>query len=402
MKVTTRKYFDVAVSINLDERYCKKDFTHNVTISVYHGKKYYHHKTKLSLSRWEDVTPEEEQLIYEQFNHVFETVKSIYDPDTFSLQELEQRLKAPRAITINSLMRTRIASFKGKAKLSSVGHYRGALKIFDELFGEVPFAKLHGTQFIQMREYMEEHNYSPTTIAIYLNDFKSAVNEALHRKLIDPSRYPFKQHVYDEGKVEIPKSKTRADSFLDKDTMTRLWNIYRSKPNEFAGLFFFSYLAGGMNMADILRLKWDSYLDTNGELFRYKRSKTQNVTNIVIAFPVTEEIKFILRDYTPKRGEYVFPYLSQCKNEEEIQKRIQYINNRCSYHARRLCNKNGVRGDISATWARHSFNTVMRRELVPLDYIECTMGHVFENAQHYFGGYTPEQMREYHSHLLAS
>lgn len=401
MNIIKKSYFDVDCSLVFDERYEHKDGTHNVSVMLYYKGEYFHHRTGLKLKSWEDASSREQQAVYKVYDKIYALVSDLVDQQVFSFSELKSRLSAPLVQTLNDYVAQRIEKYKKNNQFSTAAHYDGALKLYTKVNGETPFAKVTSTHFNKLKDYMIENGYSSTTMCIYFSDLKSVVNEAMYKGLVKEVNYPFKKHIYDTQKVEIPKPKKRTMSFLTKDEMQKVYEYYKETKDKYIGLFLFSYLAGGMNLADVMRLKWNQhYFDTDQKEFLYKRKKTVHKNDFFIRVAISDLMREIIGD-EPVLDEYVFPYLRNCNSILEQKNIILNEGKNTTNHLRKMCKKLNINKEVTPTYARHSYSTILRRECVPGDFVEYSMGHSMKgSAGNYFGGYTTDQMLMFNSKLL--
>lgn len=409
MNIIKKSYFDVDCTLVFDERYAHKDGTHNISVMLYHNGKYYHHKTGLKLKSWDDASPREQQTVYKMYDKIYDLVADLVDQQSFSFDELCARLEAPKANTLNDFMRERIKVYESKKQFSTASHFTCALNLYTKVCGETPFAAVNSRVMNKLMAYMKEEvngkqRYSNATICIYFSDLKSCINEAAYKGLVKDANYPFKKNHYDTSKIEIPKSEARTLSFLTKDEMNKVFDYYKETKNEYIGLFLFSYLAGGMNLADVFKLKWSQhYFDTNQRELIYKRSKTAKKNDFFIRVAISDTMREIISSSNPQLNDYVFHYTAGIKDEREARMRGKTICNLVTYHLKVMSEKLGFNKIVTPTFARHSYATILRRECVPGDYVEYTMGHSMNgSAGNYFAGYTTEQMLEFNKKLLAA
>lgn len=404
MNIIKKSYFDVDCSLVFDERFAHKDGTHNITVVLYYNGTYYHHKTGLKLKSWEEASPREQQTVYKMYDKIYDLAADLVDQQIFSFDELKTRLTAPSVNTLNDFIRERIKAYEANKQYGTASHYDSTLKLYTKVCGETPFSAVNATVLNRLMSYMKANNYSNATIYIYFSDLKSCINEASYRGFIKDANYPFKKHVYERSKIEIPQPEARTMSFLTKDEMLKVFNYYKETDNKYIGLFLFSYLAGGMNLADVFRLKWSQhYFDTDSKELIYKRSKTAKKNDFFIRVAISDTMRDIIGTSDQNLGEYVFPYINGIKDEKEILLRMKSVSNLVNYHLKVMSKKLGFTKIVTPTFARHSYATILRRECVPGDFIEYSMGHSMKgSAGNYFGGYTTEQMLEFNNRLLAA
>ena len=174
------------------------------------------------------------------------------------------------------------------------------------------------------------------------------------------------------------------------------------------GLFLFMYLGDGQNLADTLRLTYDSwYFATHGKQFRFLRHKTRdrNEGASEVIFPITPELQKIIDKYgnKPKLDKRVFPIMSEWITPEQEVWVIQRYNRYIREHMAKVAELLNMEQRPSSTWARHSFATNLNNSgSVPYKYISDSMGHSGNGdvTSNYIGAYPLEKMLEYNWYLL--
>jgi len=406
--IISKSYFEIDCQLVVDNRYARKDGSHNVCILLYTKKQYFYHQTGLRVKVWSDVTPREQQNAYKLFDRAYELVCDLVDQNKFSFDEFKNTIYAPKVETLNQLMRDRIAKYEKNNQFSTKGHYTSALNVWTTVCGETPFSQVTSAKMNKVLEYMKTRKdpkpFSDTTINIYFADIRSIVNEAVHKGYIKQANYPFKQSYYDTDKIELPKSRKRTDSNLTKEEMMQVFDYYKKTNDKFIGLFLFSYLAGGMNLADVVRLKYDQYyFDTKETELRYKRVKTEEKNDFYIRIAISDVLRSIMPECSKKLNSYVFPYLEGASTPKEIRTAVTNVSNRVNVHLKKMCKKLNFTKDVTPTFARHSFATILTWESnAPSAFIEYAMGHSNKNiSSHYVGQLKTEKMLEYCSYLIA-
>lgn len=134
--------------------------------------------------------------------------------------------------------------------------------------------------------------------------------------------------------AQLSHTGQRTGEFLDAQTMQKLYDFWladeakdaegnelfalREKRALFRdlGYFLFSYLGNGMNVADMVHLRYDEqYTNSNGTEFIFMRQKTSARTGgrsiVVVPIDLLPMQKLLGRLATiPKPGAYVFPILN--------------------------------------------------------------------------------------------
>jgi len=307
----------------------------------------------------------------------------------------------------------------GKAGTARVG--KDVKNRFVKDNGEhVEFSDIDSSFIQKWTAAMKDDELSVTYIGIVLRTFRTIVNIAINRNLINGNtKDMFKDSGYN-------KKASRKHEFLDVATMKQLYDFWEKNEakNEEGrelyppkakhalfrdlGLFLFMYLGDGQNLADTLRLEYDEwYFATHGKQLRFLRHKTmdRNEDASEVIFPVTPEIKKILDKYAnkPRQGQRVFPIMSQNITPDKEIWVIQRYNKYIRKHMEIVAKLLGLEQLPTPTWARHSFATNLNNSgRVPYKYISDSMGHSSSGdiTSNYIGTYPLEKMLEYNAYLL--
>ena len=342
---------------------------------------------------------------------------------TFSIKRLQDRYQGKKDDTTSiyriwdEYLQEKVVS--GKAGTARVG--KDVRNRFVKDNGEhVEFSDIDSSFIQKWTAAMKDDELSVTYIGIVLRTFRTIVNIAIHRNLINGNtKDMFKDSGYN-------KKASRKHEFLDVATMKQLYDFWehdeakdengrelyppKAKHALFRdlGLFLFMYLGDGQNLADTLRLEYDGwYFATHGKQLRFLRHKTRerNEDASEVIFPITPEIKKILDKYAnePRQGHRVFPIMSQDITPDKEIWVIQRYNKYIRKHMEIVSKLLGLEQLPTPTWARHSFATNLNNSgRVPYKYISDSMGHSSSGdiTSNYIGTYPLEKMLEYNAYLL--
>lgn len=341
----------------------------------------------------------------------------------FSLRRLKGRFQGKRddTYTIYSIWDEYLQAKREEGKAGSARCSGDVKSRFIKDMGESVALTDIDRNFVQRWvRSMKKGGLSTTTIAIDLRTFRTIVNIAIERGLINGNT---KEMFKDTGYNKVC---SRKHEFLDVATMRKLYNFWeadkavdadgkelflpREKHAIFRdlGLFLFMYLGDGQNLADTLRLTYDGwYFATHGKQLRFLRHKTRdrNESASEVIFPVTPELQKIIDKYgnKPEQGKRVFPIMSEFITPEKEVWVIQRYNRYIREHMAKIAELLGMEQCPTATWARHSFATNLNNSgAVPYKYISDSMGHSGNGdiTSNYIGAYPLEKMLEYDWYLL--
>ncbi len=302
----------------------------------------------------------------------------------------------------------------GAAKIDEWLEKYGNNDAISKLGFSVDAAKIH-----RWVEKLVDEGKAKATIGIYLRSCRVVVNECIRRGYMEQRNYPFKDK--DPELVSVPKGGNRKHEYLDKWEMTQLYEVFIKKSfpskwgearkkeiNESLGLFLFMYLGNGLNLADVANLRYDDFFRLhNGAAIRFERQKTADRTDndSEVIIPIIPELRTILGELaTPyEAGERLFPFiLKDATDPREVQRRVQQGNQNIKKRMRALAESLGWQKQISATWCRHSFASVLSHAGVPQEYISEAMGHSTGGnvTMGYVGRFPLDMQMEYNGKLL--
>ncbi|MCK5345400.1 MAG: tyrosine-type recombinase/integrase, partial [Candidatus Heimdallarchaeota archaeon] len=163
------------------------------------------------------------------------------------------------------------------------------------------------------------------------------------------------------------------------------------------------YLCNGMNIKDILNLK---FKNLKGDTLHYDRSKTSNTIQnpkpiIVSLLPLAIEI--IDRWATKHRMEdsYIFPVFNKSMTEEQKAKTkdqfIKVINN----YMKKIGIEIGFDKPLTTYAARHSFATILKRSGAPMELISESLGHKsLQTTEAYLDSFEDKTRRKFTQMLI--
>lgn len=235
---------------------------------------------------------------------------------------------------------------------------------------------------------------SLTTVGIYLRGLRVIFNTAMDSKIIDKEIYPFGIRKY-----EIPASSNTKKAF-DSDQLEKLFQAVpkieeQQKAKDF---WFFSFVCNGMNIGDIVYLKWKNINDGQIEFVREKTKRTKKAKQKTIQVPLTDFAKSFIEKYANEdreKNSYVFPIINDNMSEEEKDRKKRSFTRFINQHLKNLAKDNGLNEDVSTYWARHSFATMAIRKKASLEFVGEALGHSdLKTTRNYFAGFEDKTKKD--------
>lgn len=389
----------VKCELTLDTRYLRQDGQYPVTIRMYQNGKYKYLQTGYSSTptTFPSFTPAEEDVLMKRFDSVCsELTQQLTRNGITDIMSVGAETR--RTSTLEDVMAAKRDMMDTQATRNN---YTSTLKILAKIYPNgLPCERISSVTVGRVLDWLNTNGYSPASSNIYLSAIKASINYGIYKGWVKPEQYPFKKNAYEVDKVVMPQSPKRDDHYLTLDEMHKLWNYFKETKNVYAGLFLFSYLIGGANLADVLELRFDDfYFNEHG--FRFQRIKTQHKNHFKTAVPATEWTDEIISTLgiTPQKGELVFKMFA--KRDWDAQKKKANVSACANKSLERIGKLLYFERKLSMTYARHTFATVANKTGMPFNVIEASMGHSNRGvSSHYIGIWNVDELRPFFQKLL--
>jgi len=292
----------------------------------------------------------------------FEEFKRIYESSTKSAKD------------VYSVFEEYIQQKKDDQKFGTANSYTDALKALKKHKKKLYFRDITPSFLKKFEQSFENKN----TVGIYLRPLRAVYNYAIFKRLANRDDYPFNKHSY-----TIPKTSSK-DLAMSIDVLKPLFQYQQKHFEEKADLklfaldmFIFSYFCGGMNFADIARLKHSDIINNEYFMFFRNKSKGRTSNSIPTIAYLNEVSKAIIQKHANPfalKDDYIFPIIQKGISEEIIVKRINEKRSRINKKLKVIADELNLKG-FSTYSARHSFATNMRNENYSYDDIGDMMSH---------------------------
>jgi len=246
------------------------------------------------------------------------------------------------------------------------------------------------------------NKYNQTTLGMYLIRVRSIFNDIISAKELSPNAYPFHKPDNKTGyKIPDPINNKRS---LDLSKIIQMNNYLPATPGEqfSKDIFMFSYLASGMNMIDIFRLKW---ADIKNNEFSFVRKKTAAKTGGTnkISIPLNADLLRIIETHGTRKltTDFIFDVIPADADEKELIRRTRIAITGINTNLKKIALKLGWEEQPSTYFARHAYSTNLMNREVPLAFISKQLGHKdLKTTQNYLGSFSTDKATEYHTNLL--
>lgn len=314
----------------------------------------------------------------------------------------------------NQLIQEKVTVCEFENRTGTAMNYRSLLHYIEQRFGLVEVKNVNPHFAAEMKAQMVSEKKSPSTIVNYFNMLGAIYNYAVYKRLAKPEDFPFQRKPYELDKVKKPKPNKRTECYLTKKQMQTLYDYWLTMPTDksywlnrkkYLGMFLISYLCNGANIADIHRLTYNhEYFNNDGKILSFVREKVKNRSAAVVRIPVIPQLRVLL-DYfaqEPKNNGLVFDFAADVIDTEiALRRRICYDNTRIRDMFVQIGNDVIGRDDITVTYARHSYSSVLHHTGCNFAIVEQNLGHQLQGvAGNYIGQQTIDELFKVNANLL--
>ncbi len=222
--------------------------------------------------------------------------------------------------------------------------------------------------------YIQNHGGVLTaTVAIYLRNLRTIINEQKNLgKLPEGYVYPFGRYRY-----IIPEVR-RAKTTLKRDEILKILNCeqFENEDEEYArNLWLFQFYCNGVNLKDLVKLKWSDQIEQS---FVIKREKTKNTTRgnpQLIQIPIGVGMKKYLELVGDKKSEYVLGFLQGNPSESTILNKKLVVGKFMNSNLIKLGIRLGISIKLTTKVARDAYATSLKKSGVSTEIIAEMLGH---------------------------
>lgn len=371
----------VVVSVLLDTRTVNKEGTYPVKIKVYFQGKPKYYPTGICMSTKEELEEvleskskkniEIQDIIGKELSRILKNVDILVERGTFSFSNLNNMLGKNIGGSLNEMISAKIKELENEEKFGSSAFYKGTLSLLKRYMKhDVPIKEVT-VEWLNGLEKFILKTANQTTVAMNMRNIRATMNIAKQVGVIRESDYPFGRGKYQikEGsgkKKALNKKQLKAIAEYSDGSMTT--EFYRD-------LWLFIYFCNGLNVADLISLKFSDIQNSEISFIRKKtKDRTHDVKRIYAA--ITPEMYSIINKWgnDPKKSVYIFPFLKPGDSAWEHEKKKKNLTKLINKRMKMIGEKLNL-GKITTYVARHTYATVLRNEGVPISIISPMLGH---------------------------
>jgi integrase/recombinase XerD len=328
-------------------------------------------------------------------------------PDEFDYSPYHKRftlfqVQHPHRTSISYGFLEYIKKLLQQGRIGNAINYLRAYRSLEMFRGNVRLEEITVAYLYQYEQWMLDKGNSKTTIGIVLCTLRAVFNETIDSGLLKRDKhYPFGRRRY-----QIPGSKNVKKSLTNKDVENIFYyQSAESLVNKGKKLWLFCFLANGLNVKDMIHLK---YKNIDGEYIILDRAKTERTARgsaRPITIYLTEDLLQIIQELGNKDkspNNYIFPFM---RPGITLLEQFDLLN-----HVRRIINESmakvrealGIEKSITNIVSRHTFSTHLKRAGASTEFIQEALGHTDKKTtENYLDSFEKEVKKEFALKLTA-
>lgn len=215
---------------------------------------------------------------------------------------------------------------------------------------------------------------SISTVASYMRNLRTVINYFSQVKKILPAdyEYPFGKGGYSIKSVRKKKNVLRADEILAVINHKK----FKDPKQEYARNIWLSlYYANGINVIDLLRLRWDNVEYNHIHLIRKKTETTRksNIQELVV--PLTPELKRYLNLVGDPTSPFILGKIKEDFTEKTLRNRKNRFRKEINTELKKISNSMKLSVPLVMATARDCYASTLNRNGVPREFISNMLGH---------------------------
>lgn len=396
----------ITIAAVLDNRTKRADGTYPVRIRVNHN------RTRKYIPTGKNLTKEEfdslsstrnrslsdiRKSIEESFYVVKENIDVLCQKGEFSFHALDTRLGNGSGGSVNNALESKIKELDAEGRIGTKDLNQSTLSILEEFGGRnIPFDVIT-VSWLKRCESFWSQTKNTTSIGMHMRNLRAIMNEAKRSGTIKDSQYPFGR-----GKYEIKTG----DSIKKALSVDRIREIYHFTHHsetllKYRDFWLFIYFCNGLNVADMVRLKYSDIIDDEICFVRQKTCRTtKNIKRIRV--PMNDDLQNVISKWgnPASPNSYIFPFLNGLETPNGQKVRTRDIIKRINKYMKIVAKELGIKDNITTYTARHSYATTLKRSGANIAYISESLGHNdLSTTEHYLASFEREE-REKNAQLL--
>ena len=294
------------------------------------------------------------------------------DDFDFTLNQFEERFrgKSKNTMSVSEFWKEKIEDLNKEGRTGNARAYKDVYNSFFKFHKNknLLFREVTPNLLCKYEVYLRSRNNTDGGIGVKMRELRALFNDAIKKGVVQEKYYPFKVYKVSKFKSNgLKKSLTRNEMrLMESVNVEEHFHLLDTK-----NYMIFSYYMGGMNFADIMKLKWEN---VKGDRIQYIRSKTKGKFSVKMLPPILK----IINHYKSQNRltGYVFPILLKSNmTPMQIENRKHKTLRKYNKQLKEIANIQGVDQNVTSYVIRHTYATNLKHAGISTDLIGESMGH---------------------------
>ena len=311
-------------------------------------------------------------------------IKSSLNPFDFSKFKLLFKKKSvdskPQSIYLHDIFKDIIESKKKDGFIKTATTYQHAISSLSKFSKPIRIEDIT-PEFLKDYQdwYIKNHNgVLNASVGFILRNLRAVINRLQsENKLPANYQYPFGRNKFQIRVVRKPK---RTLTKLEIESLVKLNDFTCDEERKARDLWLMQFYCNGINLKDLLLLKWDNKIrsvEGGIDFFVIKRQKTKstNKEDRLIRIPISVKLSKLIEKYGDSKSPYVLGLIQEGMSEKQIINKKESVGKFINGHLKEIQNRLKLTIPLSSKISRDAYATTLRRNDVSIEVISQNLGH---------------------------
>jgi integrase len=376
------------IKLILDKRTQNKDKTFPIRLYVYVKPKVLFINLGANLTEKEykeifEKTPTGKRLEYRRsFESFVNKAIDLYKGmEEFNLEEykkllFEKKDKPKESTTsLSNLFNEYVSSKESKLSIKTKEMYKSTLNCILKF---KPNAKLEDITVSSLQDFEKWYNqnhplHQNSSVGIHLKNLRAVVNKLKDEdKMPQGYKYPFgkgKYSIRSYTKMKVALTESEIKTLIELDSFE---SVEERKARD---LWVMQFYSNGVNLNDLIRLRWDNLI---GNCFVIQRQKTKNTSSsrhVSIRIPLVDNLKNLIEKIGNRNSPYVLGFLKEGMSESQILEKKRRVAKIMNDNLKPLGQRLKFSIELLSETSRDAYATTLKRNGRSIEEIAEMLGH---------------------------
>jgi integrase len=222
--------------------------------------------------------------------------------------------------------------------------------------------------------YNSQHTTkSNASVGIHLRNLRAVVNKIKDEELLPKGyKYPFGKGKYSIKTIVKPKQ-----TFTENElkSLIKLDQFESDEERKSRDLWLMQFYCNGVNLNDLIRLRWDNKI---GNCFVIQRQKTKNTNAsrpVFIRIPLIENLKKLIDKLGNKQSPFVLGFLKEGMSERQILDKKRRVASVMNKNLKIIGQRLMLSIELLSETSRDAYATTLKKNGRSIEEIAEMLGH---------------------------